>query len=245
MPKLLLVFLLLSGKLFSQADTNTWVRAFPITDYIVDLSDSVKLVQVHLDEGTVIAEKQLGMLRGSYRDKHSDTVMIGIGRCHLIKGEYYYFSVNYKMSGVSPREGDLVYTITKKPEVYKGQLIRLASHYIVLQNVYEDKIFDRFSIFQKWTKADEEAALDSMVNDIRFTGNYFLQNNPGMNVKIPGGVYKDKMVLDVMKVCTRKDLTDFLDYMIVRPRLYAGREWKIAEVFATWLSSGSPTVIRG
>lgn len=245
MPRLFFTLLLLiSGKLFSQTDTTKWVRAFPITDYIVNLNDSVKVVQVHLYENAPVAEKQIGLLRGIYRDKHADTSVIGAGTCQLIKGEYYYFTVNYKKSGILPREGDLVYTMTKKTNVYREQMIRLASYFIGFQNVYEAALFDRYAIFLQWTKRDEDAVMDSIVKDIHFTGNYFLENNPSMNVKITGGQYNGKMVLDMMKICSRKDVTDFLDYIIVRPRLYAGRQWKIAEIFATWLSNGSPTVIR-
>jgi hypothetical protein len=65
-----------------------------------------------------------------------------------------------------------------------------------------------------------------------------------MNVKIKGGSRDGKMVLNTMKVCSTEDVTDFLEYMIARPRLYSGRQWKISEVFATWLSEGAPTIIK-
>jgi hypothetical protein len=238
------LFLLIAGKLFSQPDTSRLVRAFPVTNYIVDLTDSMKVVQLRLYEGTLVKEKQIGVLRGIYRDKHSDTSVIGYGRCHLIKGEYYYFTVNYKKSGVLPREGDLIYTYVENPKVYKGQVLKLATHFIGLQNVYEGNLYDRYTVFQKWTKQDEDALMDSIVNDIHFTGKYFLENSPGMNIKIKSGQYKDKMVLNIMINATKKDIADFFDYVIVRPRLYAGREWKVSEIFATWLSEGSPTVIK-
>lgn len=236
--------LLLPSTFFSQSDTNNWVRAFPITGYIVDLNDSVKLVQVHLYDGTSLKEKQTGLLRGIYRDKNSDTVTIGSGRCYLIKGGYYYFAVNYKKSGVLPREGDILYTIVEMPYVYKAQFVRLAMHFIGLRNAYEQRLYDRYAVFNEWTKQNEEAVIDSLVNDVHFTGKYFLENNPEMNVRISVGRYDGKMVLNTMITCTKNDIQDFLDYVIARPRLYAGREWKISEVFATWLTSGSPTVIK-
>ena len=239
------MFLLVRDNTFSQQDsTKGWVRAFPITDYMIDLTDSVKLIQIHLYEGTSIKEKQVGLLKGIYRDRHSDTMTIGAGRCYLIKGEYYYFTVNYKQTGILPREGDLVYTFVEKPKVYKGQIIMLATYFIGLQSVYEERFFDRYFVFREWTKQKEEALIDSLLADIHFTGNYFLENNPGMNVKVTGGRYDGEMVLTTMIKSTRKDLTDFLDYIIARPRLYAGKEWKISEIFATWLSAGAPSVIK-
>lgn len=235
------LFFFFSMKCLGQKDTTKWVRAFPLTDYMVDANDSTKIVQVNLPHGIGIKEKQPGLLRGIYRDKHSDTLIIGVGRCNLIKGDYYYFTINYKQSGRQPAKGDLLFLLLDKTPVYHGYIIKLASQFIGLKNVYEKSLYDRYVVFSGWEKTDEEALVDSMVSDIHFTGNYFLQNNPEMNVRISTGKYEGKMILNTMKVCSRKDVTDFLEYMIVRPRLYAGHEWKISEIFATWLSEGAPT----
>jgi hypothetical protein len=229
---------------FGQKDTTKWVRAFPITDYMRDIGDSIKIVQVNLPSGVKIAEKQIGLLKGIYRDKHSDTIVIGAGRCNLIKGDYYYFTINYKQSGTLPREGDLLFTMVDKEPIYYGNIVKIASQFIGLKNVYGNPLYDRYNVFSKWNKNNEEALIDSMVTDIHFTGNYFLTNNPSMNVKVKGGKYDGKMVLNTMIASNRQDVNDFLEYMIARPRLYAGHEWKISEVFATWLSEGAPTVIK-
>lgn len=229
-----------------QTDTTKWARAFPITNYIVNLSDSMKVVQLLLPDGmgVTIADRQFGLLRGVYKDKHGDTAAIGTGRCYLRKGEYYYFTVNFKQSGKLPKEGDLLYTLVNKSPVYRGNIIRIATHYIGLQNVYEKPLYDRYGIFAQWTKSKEDALIDSMVADIRFTANYFLTNSPEMNVKIKGGKNDGKLALSTMQSSTAKDIIDFLEYIVVRPRLYAGRNWKISEIFATWLSEGAPTVIK-
>ena len=153
MNKLLLsLFLFISAEGFAQKDTTKWVRAFPITDYMKDIGDSIKIVQVHLPDGVTIAEKQIGLLKGMYRDKHSDTMTIGAGRCNLIKGDYYYFTINYKQSGKLPKEGDLLFTIVNKTPVYHGNIVRMASHYIGLQNVYENPLYDRYNVFYAMEK---------------------------------------------------------------------------------------------
>ncbi len=245
MNKLLLVlFFLVSVKTFGQKDTTRLMRAFPITNYIVDISDSIKLVQVLLPDGVTIADKQIGLLKGMYRDTRSDTMTIGIGRCNLIKGNYYYFTINYKQSGKLPREGDLLFTPMYKTPVYWGNITRLASYYIGLKDVYERPLYDRYTVFLKWTKSDEETLIDSIVSEIHFTGDYFLKNDPGMNVKIKSGKYDGKLVLNIMIACGKQDITDFIEYMIARPNLYAGHEWKVSEIFATWLSEGAPTVVK-
>lgn len=123
--------------------------------------------------------------------------------------------------------------------VYQGLVVRLAAHFIGLQDVYDKRLYDRYTVFNNWTRPDEEALLDSLVADIRFTGDYFLKNNPEMNVKIKSGPREGQPVLQTMIACTKQDVTDFMEYMIARPLLYAGHEWKISEVFATWLGRGS------
>ena len=242
---LLLLFFFLPFTSIAQKDTTTkWIRSFPITDYMPDIGDSVKIVQIKLDGGTRLVEKQVGLLKGIYRDKHTDTATIGAGRCNLIKGDYYYFTINYKESGKPPRAGDLLFTLVDKTPIYYGNIAPLAAQFIGLKNVYDISFYDRNTIFSNWSKNNEEVLLDSMVADVHFGGSYFLTNNPSMNAKIGSGKYKDKMVLNTMIASSKKDITDFLEYMIARPRLYAGNEWKLCEIFATWLVSGAPTVLK-
>lgn len=240
----LLLFILVSFTTFGQEDSTKWLRAFPITDYITPLTDTIKIVQVNLPQGLTIREKQLELLKGMYRGNHADTITIGSGRCNLIKGNYYYFTIDFLKSGKQPRGGDLLYTFMNKPAVYAGNMLRVASHYILLKDVYENPLYDRYTIFSQWTKNDEDRVMDSIVADIHFTGDYFLKNNPEMNIKIKSGKNQDKPVLNTMIACTKKDVIDFFAYMIARPSLYAGQEWKVSEVFATWLSEGAPTVIK-
>ena len=66
---LLLLCLFTALHSLAQPDTSKLVRAFPITDYMVDLPivgddtnniDSIKIVQLKLPDGVTIAEKQLG-----------------------------------------------------------------------------------------------------------------------------------------------------------------------------------------
>lgn len=237
-------FLFFPAICFAQSDTSKLLRAFPLTNYTVELNDSTKVVQVKVPDGFSLNDKQLGLIRGVYKTSHNDTVQKGYGRCNLIKGDYYYFTIIHNTSGVAIKEGDLLYTFVEKPPVYNGQILKLASHFIRLQTVYETPLYDPYSIFYQWEKPDETALIDSMVADIKFTGTYFIQNNPSMDVLATKGPFKGKKTFYVMTECKPGYVKDFLDYMIARPRLYAGREWKISEVFATWVSEGAPTVIK-
>ncbi len=229
---------------YAQIDTTKWLRAFPITGYMLDLNDSTKVVQVLLNEGLKFEDKQLGMMRGVYKTSPADTVQKGYGRCHLIKGNYYYFTIGHNTSGLSLQEGDLLYTVVTKTAIYYGQIPRLASHSIELQDVYGHSLYDFNLVFDQWTEATEKAVIDTMVKDIWFTGNYFTRNEPSMDKLISKGKYKDRKLLSVMMECQPVVVNDFIDFMIACPGLYAGRKWKIAEVFATWLTEGAPTIIK-
>lgn len=228
----------------AQKENEKWIRAFPVTDYMIDLNDSVKLIQVELPEDLAFKEKQLGLIRGVYVSNHADTVQKGYGRCQLIKGNYYYFAITSNNSGTVIKEGDLLYTLMEPSDIFLGQIPQLSAHFIRLQNVYDENFYDRFAVFRNWSEEDEKAILDSMIADINFTGNYFLENNPSMNQEISSGSFKGSKVLDIMRDCKSSYLEDFFNYMIIRPRLYAGKEWKLSEIFATWLVSGAPAIVK-
>lgn len=227
---------------FSQLEDNKQFRAFPLTGYFVDLDDSTRIVQVRLPGGMSFSEKQLGIVRGVYQGTYADTAIKGYGRCQLIKEDYYYFTISNNKSGVAIREGDLLYTFMPREQVYEGQINAVAAHFITLKDVHDEAFYDPYMVFTDWSGNMEERVLDTMVRDIRFTGNYFTENNPTMDIQIKKGMFEGKSVFQVMMNCKREDLTEFLDYVKARPLLYAGRSWKVSEVFATWVSEGAPTV---
>ncbi len=245
MHRLLLILLIFcSAKTMAQPDSTKWLRAFPITDYMVELNDSVRVVQVELPDGLVIKDRSLGMVYGTYSSSAEDVVQKGYGRCHLIKSNFFYFSIGNNKSGKELKEGDLVYTFMDKTSVHYEQIVPLAAHFIQLLNVHELPFYDRYFVFNKWDKKDEQTLIDTMVADIQFTGQYMLQNDPSLDKLITSGKYKDQKILYVMAECQPDDLRAFLDYMIARPRNYAGKKWKISELFATWLSNGAPLVVK-
>ncbi len=228
----------------AQTDPLKWLRAFRITDYMVQLNDSTVVVQILPGDGTQLQEKQIGLARGIYQTQASDTVAKGYGRLQLIKGDYYYFAISHSESKVPIHGGDLLYTLVPQSPDSKGSLPRIALHRIVLNDVYDHPFYDSLRILNYWSDANEAKALDTMVKDIRFTADYFLKNQPAMNADITTGPYKGKKVLNVMLLADVNELKEFIGYIIARPRIYAGRNWKISEIYATWLVAGAPRVIK-
>lgn len=241
---ILFLLIVISTNANAQGDPQKWLRAFRITDYMVKLNDSTMLVQIIPGDGVQILEKQYGRMQGVYHDGPADTVSKGFGRCQLIKGDYYYFAIGRNESKLPILAGDLLYTVVPKSPDCSGSLPGIALHRIVLNDVYDHPFYDSLRILNYWSDANEAKALDTMVKDIRFTADYFLKNQPAMNAEITSGPYKGKKVLDVMLLADVAELKEFIGYIIARPRIYAGRNWKISEIYATWLVAGAPRVIK-
>lgn len=68
------LLLLSSANSFAQSDSTKWLRAFPITAYMVDLDDTTKIVQLEMPEGLIIKDKQPGIIYGVYRTAKDDAV---------------------------------------------------------------------------------------------------------------------------------------------------------------------------
>lgn len=170
-----------------------------------------------MPEQIKLKEKQFGIIYGRYHNSNEETVQKGYGQCHLIKGNYYYFGIKDNTSGLGYSQGDLLYTYMNKTNIYDGLIPKLAAHFIRLKDVYEQPIYDRYLVFQKWTHDEERSILDSMVKDIQFTGNYFINNDPSIDKNITQGKYAGSKTLSVMKNCKQDDLKSFLNYIIHRP----------------------------
>ena len=220
----------------SAQNEGKWLRAFPITDYIVELNDSVKVVQLEMPENFRIPDKQLAIAYGVYETSAADAVQKGYGRCHLVKSVYHYFSIGHNESGIPLKAGDLLYMFLDSTNIYYGRIPRLASHFIRLKDVYDNPFYDRYLVFNKWTPDDEQLAIDSMLADIRFTGNWMKENNSTQDIKVESGRYANRTVFEVMINCREQDLIDFLEYVLANPRNYAGGNWKATETFATWVT---------
>ena len=238
---IIVLFLFLSG--FSQKDSVDVLFAYRITDYMVKLNDSVTIVQVSLPDAwpATIKEKQMGLLKHRYENGTLDTTVVGWGRCNLIKGDYYYFTIARKTEQV-PKQGDLLYTTCKTPAYYKSPLYEINRHGINLTDVYESQFYHSMEIFSM-NAQKEKLILDSMVSDVRFTGKEMKKQMPGNNQTVSGGMFDGKKVFDVMETTSKDQLLEFLKYMVARPQNYAGNTWKVSEIYATWIVSKAPQVI--
>ena len=239
---IIILFLIINS--LAQKDSVDVMVAFRITDYLVKLNDSVTIVQVNLPDAwpVSIQDKQMGILKHRFENGALDTALIGWGRCNLIKGNYYYFTIT-KYGKQEPKQGNLLYTKCKTPSYYTSPLFDINRHAINLTDVYENQFYHSADIFLL-DRQKEKKILDSMIADIKFTGTAMKKQIPENNVLVSGGMFDGKKVFDVMETINRKELEEFLKYLVARPQNYAGNNWKLSEIFATWIVSKAPQVIQ-
>ena len=247
MRKIIFLLFLTSCSVQSNAQNDSIenIVAFKITDYMKPLDDSTMLVQVVKPESLPLDIKlqQLGTMLHCYKTGVKlDTASIGWGRCQLIKGEYYYFSMHINTSQ-QPSAGDLLYVKLRMPYVYNGLLLGVMNRAMQFNNVYDEPFMTDNAVFTN-TKKNELDLLDSMVSDIRFTGKEILKQMPEQNKVLNAGIYSGKKLFDAMQGAKRSELESFLKYIAARPKNYAGNDWKISEIYATWMSGGTPTVVE-
>ncbi len=253
--KKIVVFLAVIIFQFLNGQEKKWDQllvAFPITDYIID-SDGVILVQIHVTDENVkkiIKEGQLAVLEPLGNVFNENTK--GYYKCALIKGDYFYFgcSKNDKKSFFKdPTEKDLLYLFVDKPKNYYLDGIvyfSLVMNSIKLFNIYDEPLYNHQELITKLTIEKEKEILKKCVEDIQLTAQLMEKEESGMeqNILIDEGPYKGIRLFDAMKKAKEKDVQDFFSYIKVRPQKYAGNEYRISEIYATWIAAGCPVPVK-
>ena len=143
-----------------------------------------------------------------------------------------------------PKEGDIVYTMIAAPNMYGGLLYDVAKHGIRFSKIDETNLLTLLDILLIENEQNENEKIDQFVSEVNFTGKTMIEQNDNQDMVIPAGKYKGKTLYNTLLEVKRNDIIDFLEYMSVKPGIYAGKTWKFSEVFATWISEAAPTVIK-
>jgi len=237
---ILSLMMLLACHALAQSDTSSkWLRGFPITDYMVVMSDSVTVVQLEMPDGLVLKDKQLGLMYGVDNGRENEMVQKGFGRCHLIKGNYYYFAIHTEKTAAALKKGDLLYVFLDKSAIYYGLFPQLSGQFIRLKNAYDSSLYDRYTIFQNWTKEKEELLIDSIWKDTKYAASYYKKNSPSADQVITTGPHSGLTMFNMLENCSREQVESFLHYMVDHPRFYAGKEVMFVEIFAHWFLLGN------
>jgi hypothetical protein len=246
--KLLLSFIvtIFFNSAFAQTTNNKVLFKLPITNYIEKTSDSTFIVQVLLQPFTniEIAEKTVAIIKHSYaNNKVDDTSTLAVGKCYLIKGNYYYFVMTLKGT-VMPVEGDLIMLLAKHPLCYMGLLYEMSRNGIKFKTLEEKEFYNWETPFLLKEEKEELPYFNHMIADIKNTGKIMATQMPEANQVIKEGLYNGLKLFDALQKTTLYDLKEFFKYMKARPSKYAGQYWKISEIYATWITSKSPQVVE-
>lgn len=229
-----------------QSQSAKTVISLNITSDITKTNDSMSVVKIELPKNSVIRieMKQLGLLRHKFNDVVSfDTAAIGYGRCQMIYENRYYFKLRLNKNQY-PTEGDLLSLQVQLPDCYKGLLFDMSCKAIAFSSVEGNQFYDIEKPFSFKTAIEETEMLNKMVLDIRYTGKEMLKQMPNSNEVLKGGLYDGQKLFDKMQSMEVNDLIKFLKYIRARPSKYTGNNWKISEIFATWMTNETPTVIE-
>ncbi len=212
---------------------------------MLPVSDSVTIVQIGIPEAwpVRIRPKQAGILKKRYRSGADyDTTLAGWGRCLMIKGNWYYYSVN-KTKGYEPAQGDLLVTRCSVLSGYTGIFFDLLRFGISLTRVNEEQFFNSGEVFS-FGPEKEKALLDSMLGDIHYTAEVMINRNDSQDFVVVRGPFEGRKIFSVMHDARVNDLQKIIDYIRARPSKYAGNSWKLSEIFATWVFEGAPMIVK-
>lgn len=139
--------------------------------------------------------------------------------------------------GISLQIGDLIQLpiiIPNEPNTLAFDLFRF---HINLLNSYSDKLFN----CEAWVNYDEETEkllIQTLADEVRYYGGEMRGKMPSQILE--NGRYKDMDMFDAMVRTSADDMHSFLNFIRSYPAHYAGQDWKIAEIYATWLTHNTP-----
>jgi hypothetical protein len=88
------------------------------------------------------------------------------------------------------------------------------------------------------SKLEEDLALETALESIRQCA-HFVKDMP----PVEKGVFKGKVLFELMKEPQKKHLSLFLGFVDKHPKSYIGKNYKISETYATWLANNSPLAL--
>ncbi len=126
---------------------------------------------------------------------------------------------------------------------YKNVLYDVLRRNIRMTDVYGEKDMFTFSdLASNYSSLAETKLMKAMVKESAFVAEAMAEQMD--SPPVTKGRMKGTDLFSAMKNVNRQDIRDFLLYVSIAPRKYAGKTWKFSEVFATWIDAGCPTTER-
>jgi hypothetical protein len=236
-----IVSLLLCTSLQAQ-DSVKQVLGFRL-EKVKKLSDSIYEGQVYADQRFVHFRKgQPGLVVKN--NANGDTGKMGVAKFFKSVNKQTHVFIIRTQQKKKLQVGDLLFLSIPLPQPIMHLTQSLAAKAVFLKDVYDDSLCTFLPVIFDWNVTQEETLMLRLTKDIQETGKAMKAQQDGQQQKIVGGIFDDKNLFDAMEKVQTTHVKAFLKYMIARPNIYAGSCWKISEIFATWMVSGTPTIIE-
>lgn len=139
------------------------------------------------------------------------------------------------------RKGDHVILKVQIPKLnFRSVFFDLSTLDIFFNDVHNTPFYTLEDLYVKDSKVFEKSILEQSAKDVYNIYANLKDDTSFNNLKVPltKGRFIGKSIFDVMKDCSAKDIYTFLNYVKTYPDRYMGKNWKIAETFATWVMYG-------
>ena len=130
---------------------------------MVDINDSVKVVQVQLPDDLKFKDKQLGFVYGTYVQTEMMQFKKDMDAVILLKA-IIIISLLVIMKVGWNIKGDLLYAFMEKTDIFYGLVPRIAAHFIRLQTVYAN----RYMIVSMFFKMDRRRWRKHLIDSLRY-----------------------------------------------------------------------------
>jgi hypothetical protein len=188
---------------------------------------------------------QTFLLQSAWHQSGDSVVTIGAGTVNIINDTTVEMNSTI-YDGKKIQKGDMALFLVPLQKPLKDTLFfKMARLDIVLKTVEDSLFYDRNKMLENSSSYGTDKLVEAMVADIRYTGKEMKDRNNSQDMEITTGIYKGQTLFDMMQKTTSTDLLKFLLYVYARPDKYKAHEWKVSEIFATWVISGTPLVGKG
>ena len=225
------------GTLLAQSQTTT-LMSFPITASWEDEKGN-QMLQISLPESVGWGKSSEATVLGLWTEEAPER-NVELGKANLSQEDVPSLNFLLKASQ-NVQEGDLLQGWVRIPRIKKRSILSdLVAQQVWLTDVYKQNFYDMETVLKNDSPDLEALLLGKMIADIRFVADAMVKQ--GMeDTKIEQGVYIGKGVFEIMETASLEQLKEFLGYVRFKPSKYRGHNWKVSEVFATWLTAGAPT----
>lgn len=134
--------------------------------------------------------------------------------------------------------GQVRLTVNVPKREYRGIFFDLVKQGVKLNSLNGDPLIDPKEILELESQELERMILDDFVDESQLIGQEmpFHMDDP----MVESGLFTDQRLFGVMEEISPRTVRSFLRFMASRPDIYGIEEWNFGEVFATWITQGTP-----